>query len=262
MRARYKDLEPGDFGEQLAPYSHVELKVDGWFAEFVGGSHGWAIHSRGGEVLRYGYDPIVECYVRGEMVVGTEWARASRSFGKFIPWEAVYLEDDAPKDYQHGRRLIREFLLLFPGVDPMVKANYTDDIDRAEYLWREFVLGQGWEGLIFRSEDGRQFGRMKRVQTQDYVCTGVERRGSVIVALYGGLHIDGVLETVCSVPLKSARSRGQAMMRDHYDHLLGSVFEAKGNALLKSGALRHARHAGEGGAVKWRPDKRVEECRL
>ena len=136
-------------------------------------------------------------------------------------------------------------------------------VSSAPRLWREDVIGRGYEGLIFRSADGQRYGRMKRVVTMDYFVNGWETKGPRVTALYGGLNGAACGRTVCTVPVKSPAE--QARLYAGYPGGLGmrgEVFEAKGNAALKSGALRHPRQAGPGGAVKWRPDKAARECCL
>ncbi len=85
----------------------------------------------------------------------------------------------------------------------------------------------------------------------------MKERGPCVTALYGGLWRRGIVETVCTVPVRAARE--QATLRA--SAAIGKVFEAKGNGIHESGALRHPRQAGPSGSVKWRPDKAPEECK-
>lgn len=271
MRPTYHDLAPGDFGDQLAPYDFVELKYDGLYAEFVGNSDGWSIHGRNGRLIRYGEEPCPDCYLRGEMIIDTEWAQGSYQYGSFIAWDCIYSGDRVPTDYIDGREMLIKALEQIE-IDAWQAAAFisgdatglTVSIEDAPELWRDLVLKDGHEGLVFRSADGKRFGRMKQIVTQDYVLTGFRERAGRVTALYGGLYWpSGRLETVCTVPVKSASEQvGLYRCAQLVSPGRRVVFEAKGNAILKSGALRHPRQAGKNGAVKFRPDKRAEECRL
>jgi hypothetical protein len=262
MRPKYHDLIPGDFGEQLAPYDFVELKYDGLYAELVGGPGGWSIHGRNGDILRCGYEPTPECYLRGEMIEGTEWSKGSAIFGCFVVWDCIYgpsygRRTAAPSLYSEMRRMLAD---ISRSMKMWFHVASSDPVDNAQEAWGWHVIDQGCEGLIFRSADGMRFGRMKRIVTQDYVVTGFKTSGPRVTALHGGLHVDGRLCGVCSVPVKAPRE--QAALWASRGSLLGLVFEAKGNALHRSGALRHGRQAGKDGAVKWRTDKAAKECVL
>jgi len=267
-RPKYHDLKPGDFGEQLAPYDFVELKYDGLYAEFIGNADGWSIHGRNGALLRYGDEPCPDCYLRGEMIEGTEWAAHSDNHGRFMAWDCIYSvtrndlqmvggEATAPKDFYDSA-------CRCEGASDCLDVFRFDFMDAADHWpvmaakakWDQMVIKYGFEGLVFRSADGQRYGRMKRIVTQDYVLTGVRRQGPRVTALFGGLWIDGVLETVCTVPVKAATAQA-APVRD-----VGSVFEANGNSVLKSGALRHPRQANSDGSVRWRADKAARECEL
>jgi len=290
VRPKYHDLEPGDFGEQLDPYDFVELKYDGLYAEFVGDANGWSIHGRNGRLIRYGEEPCPECYLRGEFIADTEWAEGSELYGSFVAWDCVYWRDHAPDSFGDGAALLckakRE---IHDALREAGKARYLQPkgvishsmcwpVSLAAEIWETDVMHGGWEGLIFRSADGKRFGRMKRVVTVDYVVTGVRRKGPCVTAIHGGLHVHEfmkgphpgvvglgkvpprrILETVVTVPVKAAAEQRKL---GRQPDLIGRVFEAAGNAVLKSGALRHPRQAGKGGAVLWRPDKAAGECKL
>jgi hypothetical protein len=258
-RPRYHDLAPGDFGSQLEPYAFVELKYDGLYAEFVGNADGWSIHGRNGRLIRYGKTGVTDCYMQGEYISDTEWAEQSRYRGHFIGWNCIYDGDKAPDDYLSQRRALVRIMGQLPRFC-QAQDQITEPIIRAGWLWKTGVLKECYEGLIFRSADGQRYGRMKRVVTKDYVVTGYREKGPCITALYGGLYTGVGLETVVTVPVKAAAE--QRALAASRESPVGRVFEAKGNAILQSGALRHPRQAGKDGSVKWRTDKRGEECRL
>lgn len=269
-RPKYHDLIPGDFGSQLEPYSFCELKYDGLYAEFVGDANGWSIHGRNGRLIRYGEEPCPECYLRGEMIIDTEWAASSDLFGSFVAWDVIYCEVNGKPYAPHAAMEDIKDCLRSGAVDAgsleatHALVDFADwvSVSNAERMWRHHVASGDCEGLVFRSADGQRWGRMKRVVTVDYVCTGLKFNGPRVTALYGGLYIGARLETLCIVPIKSPREQAavvaDSLTRDH----IGLVFEAAGNGKHASGALRHPRQAGKDGAVKWRPDKRAEECRL
>jgi hypothetical protein len=269
MRPDYEDLVPGDFGEQLEPYDWVGLKYDGLYAEFIGDSEGWSIHGRNGDLLRYGYEPTPDCYLRGELIEGTEWAKGSPIMGHWVAWDVIYLNGAAPEMYycrdcpdvsMSLNGALHEINSATANTGLFVhKSSHLPSSDAA-LVWKDRVLGEGFEGLVFRSADGQRYGRMKRVVTADYVVTGYREQGPRVTALYGGLLDGSCYRTVCTVPVKSPAE--QAALWAIRGHLQYRVFEAAGNAVHKSGALRHPRQAGEGGAVKWRPDKAASECVL
>ncbi len=259
-RPRYKDLEPGDFGSlRLTDYSWVSLKYDGLYAELVGGEHGWSIHGRNGRLIRFGEEPCPECYLRGEMIIDTEWAQGSHLYGSFVAWDCIYSGEEMPADVQRSNEFLERLASSIPLAVQFRVAESQAIISVAtiEEMWRLGVLKSGWEGLVFRSDDGQRFARMKRTTTVDYVVTGVRRRGPCVTALYGGLYRAGRLETVCTVPVKAATEQ-HALGRA--GELCGRVFEAKGHGRHRSGALRHPRQAGPDGSVRWRRDKPAREC--
>jgi ATP-dependent DNA ligase len=257
-RPKYYDLEPGDFGAQLEPYDFVELKYDGLYAEFIGDEHGWSIHGRNGRLLRYGEEPCPKCYLRGEMIIETEWAARSELYGSFVAWDCIYDGEAIPQSLTESKMRLEAMIPPF-AKHGRAHLDHSSAIDvrEAEGLWLDYPE---YEGLVFRSADGQRYGRMKRVVTQDYVVTGVRATGSRVTALYGGAWIKKKFQTVCIVPIKAPVVQME-LWPQRFD-LVGRVFEAKGNAVLRSGALRHPRQAGKAGAVKWRPDKRAEECKL
>lgn len=266
-RPKYTDLKPGDFSpEAMAPWAAVELKFDGLFARFIGGPDGWSITGRNGAMLRYGHEPCPECYLHGEFIDGTEWASGSEDFGRFVAWNCVYSVVDgppiasAPGDFDDSAYRLKNLSvnLAVEGVDCVDHTSHWP-IRLAKAQWDEMVIERGWEGLVFRSLDGKRYGRMKRVVTMDYICMGYKTQGPRVTALYGGLYIDGRRETVCTVPVRAAAEQARLFSQTG---CIGFPFEAKGNAVLASGALRHPRQAGEGGAVKWRADKAPGECVL
>ena len=71
-------------------------------------------------------------------------------------------------------------------------------------------------------------------------------------AIRGGLYADGRLIEVLRVSGLDDRTR-QTLAADP-ERFVGRVFEAKGNALFKSGALRHPSF------VRFRNDKFPAEC--
>ncbi len=127
-----------------------------------------------------------------------------------------------------------------------------------ESLWNEWVVGGDFEGLVFRDGIGG-FARMKKRVTMEYILMRVEestadkyKAGGYAKALVGGLFENGKLVEKVSISGLTDTQRRDFFMRRKV--LVGSVFEASGKGIFKSGALRHPSFE------RMRSDKEPEEC--
>ena len=244
LRPRYRDLAPEDW-ESAATYASATLKVDGWYTELHGGPGGWELRSRSGQALVAGPEPLPWCCVLAERVDGTEWAvyDAPDDLSKrWVVWSAVS---------SRGAHLPRPAVLqlvraLQAAGLPAVLSTRVDDPREA---WETHVVGDGWEGLVFRTADGQGFARMKARASEDYVAVRVEANPlSGVTIIVGALpRVSGRLEELVRCPVYGAQADTAI------DHL-GEVFEVSGLAITASGSVRNPRFE------CWRPDKTPEDC--
>jgi ATP-dependent DNA ligase len=264
-RPKYKNFKPGNFPTCEDGFDVCELKYDGWWGQLVLENYNWTLYSRTGRLLKTGllvnqHDHVKELrtVLHGEYIVGTEWAKQHPEYyGQF----AVFgLENTLLSNHQQRQA-------LFPILSRLEQEEFVPglflvpqfSIEQASTVWD---INDGFEGLVFKNSQapwGNPFGRMKREATMDYVCTGFiesnadRHKGWGVASIVGGLFVDGSLVTdVCATSSLSDEQR-----RDFYDNpgrYTGQVFEVKGKKITKTGSMRHPDF------VRWRPDKRPEEC--
>ena len=229
-RPKYTDLAPGDWAA-ASKYGWCELKYDGHYAEIRGGPNGWAATDRRGSLIASGSRPMPVCHMLCDHIDGTEWARKSVFYGRYIAWAAL-----SSKGVHLGRGELNEATGAALHVDLGIQASLRFPLADAPRVWDLYVIDDDWEGLIFRTAGGR-FARMKKRVTMDYVCTG-STGGSVTGALYNK---QGKLIDKVRVPCPD-------------EPRLGQVFEASGLAVTERGSLRNPRWE------RWRDDKPAREC--
>lgn len=251
-RPKYRDLAPGDWAA-AAEYDWCELKYDGEYGELHGGPDGWRLLSRGGHEVDCGPEPLPRCCILVEQIRGTEWARAHAPKGTYsrsVPWSALGANG------QHFPVNTLDWITrqAMAANTPVVPRTKRYAIEVAEQAAKVRVVNGNWEGLIFRTHDGR-FARMKKRVTRDFVCMGVDvNELTGAASIIGGLYSSrGKLVRKVSVPC-SDEVLAERVMK-HGPVVYGDmVFEASGLAILESGALRSPRFD------RWRPDKQAEEC--
>lgn len=252
-RPKYTDIDPQDW-PAISQYTWIEKKYDGHYVELIGGLDGWILRGRTGTIYARGDDPLPECHLLGEHIIGTEWACAPRQadiHGSIVVFDAA----DQP-DHDDLLGLICEIQACgVAGLALTMSRRYP--IDRARSLWAELVEGGDWEGLIFRHR-GRLVGRMKKQVTRDYVCMDIPYSDAAKYAAWGaravigGLMIDGELVEHISVGGLTDGQRREFL--SDRDNLIGRVFEVRGNGHTGAGALRHPRFS------RWRDDKNAADC--
>ncbi|MCG8435899.1 MAG: hypothetical protein MJA83_17895 [Gammaproteobacteria bacterium] len=267
-RPDYKSFVPGNFPSE-DEFDLCELKFDGWFSRLDLHGKQWSLWSRSSRLIGSGSlnlsYPEVSLY--GEYLFGTEWSKnrpdlykriaifgADRIFGLSLEGRAEY------DVYSEISSLIKYYLLqedILGGLFQVPRFH----ISNAPSVWESKVLGEDYEGLIFKNSQaswGSPFGRMKRQVTMDYVCMGFEDsdsdtyQGWGVASVVGGLFVDGKLQQVCRVSGLTDELRGDFFInREHY---VGTVFEATGKKVSKRGSLRHPNF------IRWRDDKLPELC--
>jgi transcriptional regulator with XRE-family HTH domain len=242
-RPKYVDLAPGDW-EAASAYDWFELKYDGEYGELLGGPDGWRLLSRGGHEVDSGPEPLPRCCILVEQIRGTEWARAhgGELYGKLVVWSALGANGQHLPEDQLGRlRCWAE-----DANTPVIQRTGRSTIGLASRVWKYDVEQSTWEGLIFRTHDGK-FARMKNRVSKEYVHMGTETNEITgATSVIGGLYNKrGKLVRKVSVPWPG----------DWIQVVVGEgTFEASGLAILESGALRNPRFE------RWRPDKDAKEC--
>jgi len=253
------DLEPGSVVPER--YDHVQPKVDGWWTYDEIRDKIATIVTSGGEVRsRFSVD-LPDCDLISEWVHGTNWAQTSPMKELFVVHDIVRFvhEEVDKKDYPFKRELLNAlFRNHYRGDGFPFCLIYEEPACNWKTLWQEFVVNQGFEGLIFKSNSPiHRPARMKKIASCNYVVRstyeGNGRLKGMLGGLVGGLYINGVLAPVCRV----GGGFSDVARREYWerrDKLLGCVFEAHGKVLFSSGALRHPNFH------SWRPDYPAMDC--
>lgn len=219
----------------------------------------------------------------GEYLFGSNWAYRNGMEGQFWAFDVLQLFG---KDYRTERFSVRKLALekiafALPSVPYQIwsrrgqlkgeghdasaifKLVQTYPLREAGFLWDQYVVDKGYEGLVFKHSDhayGTPWGRMKKVLTMDYVVVGFNpstaktKAGKMVQSIQAGLIVNGVMKVVANIGgLDHALSSD--MFKDPGKYL-GRVFEAEGKDLFESGALRHPNF------LRFRDDKDPKECKL
>lgn len=249
---------PGDF-------DLVEMKYDGmWCEARVQGGRA-TLRSRTGKSKLEAYAPgLPDCTLIGEYLRGTVWSKPAERSGRFMVHDLLELRGTSlcERSLRDRRsKLERLFETAAAGCLPQwIGLIRQYPIRQWQRLWTQQVAAGEWEGLVFKHSAqryGEPFGRMKAEVTQDYVCMGVnqsETNAEHVASFQGGLFIDGELRHVANPGALSDSMRTRAWKNP--SRYIGRVFEAKGNALFDSGALRHPAF------LRFRSDKLASECVL
>jgi hypothetical protein len=264
-RPKYKNFKPGKFPTRADGFDSCELKYDGWWGQLLLEGHLWELYSRTGRRLEVG--GLQRSYTRtllhGEYIVGTEWAKDHPEYyGLFALFGVEIFDGKKPPYPDCTRRWASHYAAREIADENILGGVFAVNpypIDKAPLLWR---LNPEFEGLVFKDSQapwGAPFGRMKREATMDYVCTGFleanadRHKGWGVASIVGGLYVDGSLVTdVCAT--SSLTDTQRADFYSDPGRYIGQVFEVKGKKITKTGSMRHPDF------VRWRPDKRPEEC--
>jgi ATP-dependent DNA ligase len=243
------------------PHDRVELKWDGiWLQLDVADGRAIGRSCTGTVKLDRPAGNMPDMTIVGEYLVGTTWSSLRRDRGHVRAFDLLAFQGE---DVIHYGLLWRRALLAFHlAVADLGWLTITESHPASAWqnLWARHVENGDWEGLVFKSSHapyGEPWGRLKREVTADYVCMGFNpgagRYAGMAGSIRSGLYIDGKLREVCSVG-SGLCDHARAAMTVHPERFVGRIFEARGAARFKSGALRHASF------VRWRPDKTPEMC--
>jgi len=258
-RPIYEDF--GSVEDVPARFDLVEIKLDGMYCECLIDAKGrvklrnrWGATFEERQIKRWPKE--LGCVVMaGEFIKGTQRSLTDPDRMRLVCFDVMIagstsLEEDTLAE-RRGT-LERVFAWIdSSGADCDWLALHTQSPrEDAQNLWRFRVENGNDEGLVFKSSRGywgQDWARVKRRVTQDYVLLKVEPRKNNRITLVGGVYKGGELKEVAyvfsGVPADLAIG-------------VGEVFEASGNQLFKSGALRHPRFE------RVRPDKPAIECRI
>jgi len=246
--------------EAANQFDAVQMKYDGFWVmlHIIDGE--MRVVSSGAEVRKVinipddGFDDTI---LIAEWIFGTEWAGKKKLEGmkEFQVHDCIRV---AGKDIEDLPYYARYDIMRQAMRAPVSwQAIRTYPIRELDDVWAR----DGWEGVVFKnmySGYGSPVGRCKHTFTMDYVFMGCNdgngKYAGIASDLIGGLYIDGVLTPVCKVGGLSNEQRQEFW--DNRESLKGSVFEAYGKGVFKSGALRHPAF------LRMRTDKAAKDCRL
>lgn len=269
-RPSFETLVPGKF--PVEGFDTVELKMDGHNCLLLLEESKYEIWSRHGKLKEEGELEIPapgRSVLHGEFLFGTEWAKdRPLLYNQFHIFGAseLYGEDATKFTVRSVRGSLENELL--PAIAECrrigcrLRLIQGYPVAEAERLWRDFVIAQKYEGLIFRNGDdgtwGGRIARMKAETTEDYVCMGFEEStsdryfGWGVRSIKGGLYENGVL--VEKVHVGGIDDDQRREFFNNPGKYVNQVFEARGKSLTKKGCLRHPEW------MRWRADKLPKEC--
>jgi len=251
----------------LRRFNIVQLKDDGWWT-LVRITSGLAeVISSGSEIKTSFATKAPDALLVCEWIHGTNWAQKCPYKEKFRIFDIVELEGRNLREHpQYIRRdAAKRFLTLSGETRPETSTFILTpqwSIDEWPLLWMDFVMRNGYEGLVFKNREdefwrGMSQGRLKKIATNDYIVTGFNegngRLSGTLGSIEGSLFVNGTLQKICTVGGGFDDGLRQHIW-DHKELYSGKVFEARGKVLFSSGSLRHPAF------TKWREDKRPEDC--
>jgi len=228
----------------------LEPKYDGWFARVEIAAGAVSIYSRSGRLLEHGpceaAAPDVVLYA--ELLTGTEWS--ARDPGRLVAFDL-----EAPGTYSERRRALAATVAAAGWPRLTLAPSFPAAAEAA--VWADYVTGQGFEGLVYKSEataPGSYDRKKKTLCTWDFVVTGlVKGAGGVVRSLKISAYRDGALVRcgrVASLPREVKDLAAAAP-----ESVLGQVVEVAGQSRTPRGAVRHPRF------LRWRDDKPAHDCR-
>lgn len=267
-RPKAVNFKPGDYPDSDT-FNVCELKYDGIFGQLLLDGDSWQIWSRSGQLKRSGKLRSLgwrRTLIHSEFLYASEWSKDNKGlYGKLAVFGLEEFLGESVSHLTNGEvRQVLDDLIIHLQDESIENGLFLVEqhpIVAAPDLWKVRVLGQGYEGLIFKHSErpwSEGFGRMKRQETMDYVCIGFDESDSDtyagwgVACVIGGLYVDGELQKVCKVSGLVNDLRKEFF--DNPDKYIGKVFEAEGKKVSKKGALRHPNF------MCWRDDKLPEEC--
>ncbi len=273
QRPPFINFDPGDYPLE-SEFDSVEVKQDGWGTCIVSENDRWDLFSATGRNLDSGeLESFGRTVLYGEYLFGTQFAKSQPDSYKRIAvfdTSIIYGTDFRCETLSTRRAAIGLFL---ESLDEELRQKLflveQFPVSSALFIWERSVTQLGYEGLIFKNSNslwGDPVGRMKKLETMDYVCMGFEDsesdtyEGIGVKSVNGGLYVDGELVRVCRAGGLTSELREE--FYNNPDGYIGKVFEASGKKLFKSGALRHPNFGSERNPGGWRDDKDPKSCVL
>ncbi len=267
-RPPFENFEPGDFPTR-SQFDLVEPKKDGWWGQLLLNGLEWELWSRSGALKKFGdlVTPVELTLLHGEYIYGTEWAKDQSMYDSICVFDAVSVDgvDTGGMPLSETREIINEFLPRIEKEDIREGVRLIEQwpIEESPRIWDELVVGQKYEGLVFKNSTGSfgsTMGRMKQVASMDYICLGFEDSeseryiGTGVAAVVGGLYYGDDDEPIQACKVSGLTDEQRIEFYNNREKYIGKVFEASGKKVSKRGALRHPSFEG------WRDDKKPEEC--
>lgn len=249
-RKEYTDLCP-DSSPPSGEWDFVELKYDGIWCRLVIQAGKALFYSRTNNLKEtYTLSPDeAKCFgagtttLLGEFMYGQEWALAEGRAGRFYAFDVLTANDkDVSLSSLADRKRILGRILPSPVGRFHRVQTYKREVD--EYLWRQFVLDRGWEGLVYiraglAGYSSDLLGRRKAEYTDDLYIVGFVEGDKRLAGSLGGLevarHRGG--EKVCTVGggFSDELRRELWERRESY---YGKCITVKSNKRFASGSLR------------------------
>ncbi|KKN66942.1 hypothetical protein LCGC14_0466220 [marine sediment metagenome] len=249
----------------------VELKQDGMWAVLGIKAGDMRIYGPSGDwrkVFPTLGDNVSDIMILGEYMFGSNWAIKHSVSGQFRAFDIIEYADNNLRDspLRERRAELEVFNLLHGQEWSWFQICPQWDISRTDYIWKNWVEDNDYEGVVFKNSNdayGKNWGRIKRTFTVDYVCLGFNEGSGKYKGMAGsvkaGLYVDDELTQVCNVAGLVEIER-QNFWQNQKD-FIGKVFVATGYRLFASGALRHP-SLSRREDTPWRDDKTPEQCVL
>ncbi len=246
----------------------VEIKYDGWWARVVVRSGVAQVFSRQGQLKAEKEVKALDGVYIGEYLVGTQRAveGADGDTGVVKVFDCISVGcQDVYLNSCVDRKMMAEKCIS--GCSFLKMAEHYP-ADRSEALWDEYVENGDAEGLVWKNSKEAYIGstvwRRKQVFTMDYVVIGVNegggRRKGMVGNLLCGLYEEGELVSKVKVGGGFTDIEGRYIF-ENFDEFKGRVLEVKGWHIFDSGSMRHPNAVrGVDSQIRWREDKRPEEC--
>ena len=263
-RPKFKELRYYDGMTIPEEYDMVQFKMDGMWGCMVM-SHGeWTIYSRTGKEKATGtlleYDSN-ETIILGEFMKNSHWAHRHDVDGNFYAFDCVKYKGQDLTEEPLAERLhtLKEYVLHNDTLGFVYPLNTAPTSDWVQ-LWRQYVVKEGYEGLVFKNSsslynDKNAWARMKTVVEVDYTCVGFRPadKGTKYEGQVGAV-IGTLADKEVYVTCGGLTDTQRRMFTENPTPQIGAVFTAKGNGWYPSGSIRHPKFK------MWRSDKTPEEC--
>jgi len=250
-------------------------KCDGWWAAVHGGTNLTVINSKQNVVKSHDLHPFPEgCLVIGELTHGTQTGtdrKAKAGHGILDVYDILFFNHEWLGDLpavERRKRLERWHRKLWKVAKPYYNLlEIWEDrfVERYKGATEGLVLKKVANGAYRPGEKVEDWVKVKKKITVDMVCMGWEKSTastktdvSMCQHIIAGLYISGQLVQVCKPGAMDNATSIEVATDFEYNggkKYLGQVLEVNGSApRFKSGSLRHP------GFLRWRPDKKAEDC--